>query len=152
MSTPETEETPKAQPAAQPAAPRRKKTGEGRERYLDMVQRERSLLMQQGISRSTEQLLDQAGASAITQEEAEQRSKDTATGDQLRSILPVQAWLPLSIHLIGLDRGILKIAPLFDLTQRQQDSLVSVVRRSGFFVERIEMEVWDRAELIETLR
>lgn len=131
---------------------RRKKTGEGRERYLDMVQRERSMLMQQGISRSTEQLLDQAGALSVSQEEAEQRAKDTATGDQLRSILPVQAWLPLSIHLIGIERGVLKIAPLYDLTQRQQDSLVSVVRRTGFHVDRLEMEIWDRAELIETLR
>lgn len=150
MSTPE--ETDKTEKAAATPVVKRKKTGEGRERYLDMVQRERSMLMQQGISRSTEQLLDQAGATTVTQEEAEQRSKDTAMGDQLRSILPVQAWLPLSIHLIGLDRGVLKIAPLFDLTPRQQDTLISVVRRSGFFVERIEMEVWDRAELIETLR
>ncbi len=134
------------------SAPRHKKTGEGRERYLDMVQRERSLLMQQGIARSTEQLLDQAGAASVSAEESAQRSKDTATGDQLRSILPVQSWLPLSIHLIGIDRGVLKVAPLFDLTQRQQDALVSVVRRTGFFVERMEMEVWDRAELIETLR
>jgi general secretion pathway protein E len=132
--------------------PRQKKTGEGRERYLDMVQRERSMLMQQGISKSTEQLLDQAGALSVTQEEAEQRSKDTATGDQLRSILPVQAWLPLSVHLIGIDRGILKIAPLHELTQRQQDTLVSVIRRTGFRVEKLDMEIWDRAELIETLR
>lgn len=133
-------------------APRQKKTGEGRERYLDMVQRERSMLMQQGISKSTEQLLDQAGALSTTPEEAEQRSKDTATGDQLRSILPVQAWLPLSVHLIGIERGILKIAPLHELTQRQQDTLVSVIRRTGFRVEKLDMEIWDRAELIETLR
>lgn len=146
MSKKDTEE------AVVPLSLRRKKAGEGRERYLDMVQRERSMLMQQGISRSTEQLLDQAGAVALTQEEAVQRSKDTATGDQLRSILPVQSWLPLSIHLIGIERGILKIAPLFELTQRQQDSLISVVRRTGFFVERLETEIWDRAELIDTLR
>ena len=62
------------------SAPRHKKTGEGRERYLDMVQRERSLLMQQGIARSTEQLLDQAGAASVSAEESAQRSKDTATG------------------------------------------------------------------------
>ena len=35
---------------------------EGRERYLDMVQRERNMLLDQGIARSTEQLLDMAGA------------------------------------------------------------------------------------------
>lgn len=130
---------------------RQKRTGEGRERYLDMVQRERAMLMQQGISRSTEQLLDSAGA-VSTQDENEVRTKDMATGDQLRSILPVQAWLPLSIHLIGLERGTLKVAPLHDLTQRQQDALISVVRRTGFRVEKMESEIWDRAELIETLR
>ncbi len=131
---------------------RQRRTGEGRERYLDMVTRERSMLMQQGISKSTEQLLDQAGALNQTQDEAQARAKDTAVGDALRSILPVQAWLPLSIHLIGLERGILKVAPLHELTQRQQDSLISVVRRTGFRVDSIEMEIWDRAELIETLR
>lgn len=145
MSAPETE-------SEKPQVPRRKKTGEGRERYLDMVQRERSMLMQQGISRSTEQLLDQAGAQAQQQEESEQRKKNTATGDQLRSILPVQTWLPLSVHLIGIEGGVLKIAPLHELTQRQQDGLVSVIRRSGFHIDRVEIEVWDRAELIETLR
>jgi len=135
-----------------PAPTRQKKTGEGRERYLDMVTRERSMLMQQGISRSTEQLLDSAGAMRASEEESQARAKDTANGDQLRSILPVQTWLPLSIHIIGLERGILKIAPLHELTQRQQETLISVIRRSGFRIEKLEMEVWDRAELIETLR
>ena len=37
---------------------RKLRTSEGRERYLDMVQRERALLLDQGIARSTEQLLD----------------------------------------------------------------------------------------------
>ncbi|MCB1538441.1 MAG: Flp pilus assembly complex ATPase component TadA [Rhodospirillales bacterium] len=131
---------------------RQRRTGEGRERYLDMVTRERQMLMQQGISRSTEQLLDAAGALNLTQEETQARAKDTATGDQLRSILPVQAWLPLSIHLIGLDRGMLKVAPLHDMNERQKETLVSVVRRTGFRVESLETEIWDRAELIETLR
>jgi len=130
---------------------KRKKTGEGRERYLDMVQRERTMLMQQGISRSTEQLLDQAGALTASSEESE-KAKDTATGDALRSVLPVQTWLPLSVHLIGIERGILKVAPLQELTKRQQDSLISVVRRSGYRVDSLEMEIWDRAELLETLR
>lgn len=130
---------------------------EGRERYLDMVQRERSLLMAQGISRSTEQLLDLAGAytrteSNDTDEDENEGIRETATGDQLRSALPVQAWLPLNIHLISLREGLLKCAPLNELTDRQKDALLSTIQRSGFRAERIEVEIWDRAELLDTLR
>lgn len=125
--------------------------GEGRERYLDMVQRERAMMMDQGIARSTEQLLDMAGAAIISDVEDE-GVKDRATGDQLRAVLPVQSWLPLSIHLIGLRDSVLRIAPLHDLNDRQIDNLLSTANRSGFHAERIEIEVWDRKELIDTLR
>ena len=125
--------------------------GEGRERYLDMVQRERAMMMDQGIARSTEQLLDMAGAAIISDIE-EEGVKDRATGDQLRAVLPVQSWLPLSIHLIGLRDSVLKIAPLHDLNDRQIDNLLSTANRSGFHAERIEIEIWDRKELIDTLR
>lgn len=132
---------------------------EGRERYLDMVQKERSMLLSQGISQSTEQLLDMAGAytpseqtNMINPEDDIDRIKETASGDQLRSVLPVQTWLPLNIHLIGLRDGVLRVAPMSDLLEKQKDSLVSTVRRSGFRVDRLEVEIWDRAELKETLR
>ncbi len=131
---------------------RRQRASEGRERYLDMVQRERSMFFDQGVSRSTEQLLDMAGATGISELEEEQGIRDRATGDQLRSVLPVQAWLPLSIHLIGLREGALRIAPLNDLNQRQIDALMSTANRSGFRVTRVDVELWDRAELLETLR
>ncbi len=131
---------------------RRQRTKEGRERYLDMVQRERAMFLEQGLSRSTEQLLDMAGATASTKSDEETSIKDRATGDQLRSVLPVQSWLPLSIHLIGLRNGVLKIAPLNDLNDRQIDNLHSTAKRCGFHVERVEVEIWDRAELLETLR
>lgn len=130
---------------------RRSRSGEGRERYLDMVQRERALLLDQGIARSTEQLLDMAGAVAASEQEDE-AIKDRATGDQLRAVLPVQAWLPLSIHLIGLRESVLRVAPLHDMNDRQVQNLLSTANRSGFHVERIEIEVWDRKELIDTLR
>lgn len=130
---------------------RRIRSGEGRERYLDMVQRERALLLDQGISRSTEQLLDMAGAVTISEQEDE-AIKDRATGDQLRAVLPVQSWLPLSIHLIGLRDSVLRVAPLHDLNDRQVQSLLSTANRSGFHVDRVEIEVWDRKELIDTLR
>ena len=133
------------------AALRRIRSTEGRERYLDMVQRERALFLDQGISRSTEQLLDMAGAVAPSDVEDE-GVKDRATGDQLRAILPVQAWLPLSIHLIGLRESVLRIAPLHDLNDRQIQTLISTANRSGFHVERVEVEIWDRKELIDTLR
>lgn len=130
---------------------RKMRASEGRERYLDMVKRERSMLMDQGVSRSTEQLLDMAGA--VSGSELEDESvRDRATGDQLRSILPVQSWLPLSIHLIGLREGVLKIAPLNDLNERQIETLKSTATRSGFLVERVDIEVWDRQELMNTLR
>lgn len=130
---------------------KRMRSTEGRERYLDMVQRERALMFDLGIARSTEQLLDMAGA-AVPSEIEEEGVKDRATGDQLRAILPVQSWLPLSIHLIGLRDGVMRIAPLHDMNDRQIDSLISTARRSGFHIERIEIEVWDRKELIDTLR
>lgn len=130
---------------------RRVRSGEGRERYLDMVQRERTLLLDQGIARSTEQLLDMAGAVTVSEQEDE-AIKDRATGDQLRAVLPVQAWLPLSIHLIGLRDSVLRVAPLHDMNDRQIQNLLSTANRSGFHVERVEVEVWDRKELIDTLR
>lgn len=131
---------------------RRLRSSEGRERYLDMVQRERSLMLDQGIARSTEQLLDMAGAVMPSDMQEDEGIKDRASGDQLRAVLPVQSWLPLSIHLIGLRDGVLRIAPLHDPNDRQIDSLISTARRSGFHVERVEIEVWDRKELIDTLR
>jgi general secretion pathway protein E len=127
------------------------RASEGRERYLDMVQRERAMFLEQGVARSTEQLLDMAGAPS--QSDLQQEGvKDRATGDQLRSILPVQIWLPLSIHLVGLRDGVLRIAPLNELNERQIEALMSAAVRSGFKVDRVETEVWDRAELLETLR
>lgn len=127
------------------------RSSEGRERYLDMVQRERALMLEQGIARSTEQLLDMAGA-VLPSDIEEEGIKDRATGDQMRAVLPVQSWLPLSIHLIGLRDGVFRIAPLHDLNDRQIEALLSTARRSGFHVERIEVEMWDRKELIDTLR
>ncbi len=129
----------------------RTRNKEGRERYLDMVQKERALMLEQGVSRSAEQLLDMAGATQSSDLE-EESIKDRATGDQLRAVLPVQAWLPLSIHLIGLKDGILRIAPLYEMNDKQIDSLISTTRRSGFHIEKIEIEVWDRKELTDTLR
>ncbi|NCO02641.1 MAG: Flp pilus assembly complex ATPase component [Alphaproteobacteria bacterium] len=135
------------------ATDRRKiRSKEGRERYLDMVHRERAMLLEYGVSRSTEQLLDMAGAISDDGGDQEEGMRYRATGDQLRTILPVQSWLPLSIHLIGLQEGILKIAPLNDLNERQLESLLSAARRSGFHVDEIVSEMWDRAELLDTLR
>ena len=131
---------------------RKLKSSEGRERYLDMVQRERALMLEHGITRSTEQLLDMAGAIAPSDATEDEVIKDRATGDQLRAVLPVQSWLPLSIHLIGLRNSVLRIAPLHDLNDRQVESLRSTANRSGYHVEKIEVEVWDRKELIDTLR
>ncbi len=128
-----------------------KRGKDGRDRYLDMVQRERSLMLEQGIARSTEQLLDMAGAPQMSDLEDEV-IKDRATGDQLRAVLPVQSWLPLRIHLVALRDAILRVAPLHDLNERQIETLISTARRSGFHVEKVEVEVWDRKELTDTLR
>ncbi len=130
---------------------RKVRAQEGRERYLDMVQRERVMLLDQGVTRSTDQLLDMAGAGGSSELE-EEGVRDRATGDQLRSILPVQSWLPLSIHLIDLREGVLRIAPLHELNDRQIQTLMSTAQRSGLSVERVEVEIWDRAELLDTLR
>ena len=64
----------------------------------------------------------------------------------------MQAWLPLNIHLIGLGGGVLKIAPLNELNTRQLEALISTANRSGLLVEKVEVEVWDRSELLNTLR
>ncbi len=135
----------------QSTARKKVRSGEGRERYLDMVQRERAMLLEQGIPRSTEQLLDMAGA-ILPSEIEEEGIKDRANGDQLRAVLPVQSWLPLSIHLIGLRDSVMRIASLHDLNERQVENLLSTANRSGFHVERIEIEMWDRKELVDTLR
>lgn len=134
---------------------RKLRSQEGRERYLDMVKRERSMLADKGISKSTDQLLDMAGAVALDQSEIDAEVEGIrmrATGDQLRSIIPVQSWLPMNIHLIGLKEGILKIAPLEDLNEKQKENLISTAKRSGLHVETVETELRDRAELIKTLR
>lgn len=133
---------------------RKMKSSEGRERYLDMVQKERPMLMNLGVMRSTEQLLDMAGAPPAVEDETSEKSgvRENATGDQLRSILPVQSWLPLNIHLIGLKDGVLRIAPLNELTSRQTEALISTANRSGLLVTTLETEIWDRAELTQTMR
>ncbi len=131
---------------------RRQRAAESRDRYLDMVQRERSLMLEEGISRSTEQLLDMAGASSAASDLEDEAVKDRATGDQLRAVLPVQSWLPLSVHLIALQDSILRIASLHDLNDRQIETLISTANRSGFHVDSVEIEVWDRKELTDTLR
>lgn len=132
----------------------KKRAAEGRERYLDMVQKERALLMRQGVNRSIEQLLDSAGAASVSEgkTEGDDVKKDKATGDQLRSLVPVQTWLPLNVHMIGLEDGILKIAPLNELNERQKEIFMSTVQRAGLHVTDIQSEVWDRAELLEALR
>ncbi len=130
---------------------KRRQFNDGRERYLDMVQRERALMLEQGVSRSTEQLLDMAGA-AVSSDLDDETIKDRATGDQLRAVLPVQSWLPLSIHLISLRDGVLRIAPLHEMNDKQIETLISIANRSGFHVKSVEIEVWDRKELSDTLR
>jgi type II secretory ATPase GspE/PulE/Tfp pilus assembly ATPase PilB-like protein len=132
---------------------RRMRAAEGRERYLDMVQRERSILQEQGVFRTTDQLMDLAGAEANLANEAEEEGiRENATGDQLRSALPVQSWLSIAVHLISLKDRVLTIAPLNELNERQVDALLSITNRSGFMVDRVEVELWDRAELLATLR
>lgn len=128
---------------------RKSKSNIGRERYLDMVLRERALLGQQGQMRTAEELLSAAGAGRET--DAPDGERDTATGDQLRALLPVQIWMPLSIHLVNLDKGILTVAPLYELTERQLTNLKNTALRIGLKIERIETELWDRSELLKTL-
>ena len=129
---------------------RKNRSAVGRERYLDMVTKERALLAQQGFTRSTEQLLNASGAA--TEGQVKHGERDTATGDQLRAPLPVQAWLPLSIHLVGLEKGVLSIAPLHELNDRQQDILLATARRSGFKIDHVDVQLWDRQELLKTLQ
>jgi len=131
------------------SARRKERARKGRDLYLDMVQRERVVLLEQGVHRTTEQLLEIAGAPSKQEMEGVQ---DNASGDQLRAVLPVHTWLPLSIHLIGLQKGVLHVAPLHDLSESQLEALMSVANRGGLLVDRIEIEIWDRAELLETLR
>ena len=121
----------------------------GRERYLDMVLKERTLFAQQGFARSAEQLLSASGAGSENEVTAGER--DSATGDQLRALLPLQTWLPLSIHLVSLDKGVLTVAPLHELTERQSQNLINAAVRSGFKVSSIETQMWDRADLLKTL-
>lgn len=123
---------------------------EGRDRYLDMVRKEQKQLEQNGVTRSIEQLLMSAGGFSLLADEGERR--ENATGDQLRAVLPSQAWMPLNIHLVGLKGGVLHVAPLYDMTDKQEASVLSSLKRTGFHVTHIEQELWDRVTLLETLR
>lgn len=129
---------------------RKSRSAIGRERYLDMAMKERALFAQQGFTRSAEQILSSAGVT--TEGETTGVDRDSATGDRLRAQLPVQAWLPLSIHLIDLNKGVLTVAPLHELSERQQKNLINIAIRSGFRVTRIESELWDRTDLLRTLQ
>lgn len=122
----------------------------GRERYLDMVLKERALFAQQGFSRSAEQLLSASGAG--TESEVVAGERDSATGDQLRALLPLQTWLPLSIHLVNLEKSMLTVAPLHELTERQSQNLINAAMRTGFKVSSIQTQMWDRADLLKTLQ
>lgn len=130
---------------------RKTRSNIGRERYLDMVLRERALFAQQGHTRSAEQLLSVAGAGTETDVSGSEQ-RESATGDQLRAMLPVQSWMPLSIHLVNLEKGVLTLAPLYELSTRQIQHLKNTAQRIGFKVDSIEVEMWDRAELIGTLQ
>lgn len=129
---------------------RKTRSNISRERYLDMVLRERALFAQQGHTRSAEQLLSAAGVGA--EAEASDGERDSASGDQLRANLPVQTWLPLSIHLVGLEKGVLTLAPLHELSERQIQNLKNTAIRTGYKIDRVEMELWDRSELLRTLQ
>lgn len=123
----------------------------GRERYLDMVMRERALFAQSGSTKSAEQLLSASGAGSEA-EATEGEQRESATGDQLRALMPVQSWMPLQIHLVKLDHGVLTIAPLHEISERQEKNLMDTARRAGFKVEKVESELWDRADLVRTLQ
>lgn len=151
-STSTTTETPAAAPTA--TAPR-KEALDTRNRYLDMVQKERNLFVDLGINRTIEQLLvNAAGVESNPQKDAtgESRMRSNATGDQIRTSVPAQSWTPLSIFFIDLKQGVLRMAALTPLTERQQDNLLNTLRRSGFDVQSVEYQVWDRTELTESLR
>jgi len=129
---------------------RKSKSSVSRERYLDMVIREKALFAQQGVNKTTEQLLVASGV--VTDNEATSGERDSATGDQLRAAIPSQSWQPLNIHLVKLEKGVLTVAPFNDISERQEKLLKSAAVRSGFNVEKIEIELWDRADLLKTLR
>ncbi len=132
--------------------PETAKRGEGRERYLDMVQRERMLMVEKGVKKSLEQLLTAAGGLETNEQQTTETIRSTATGGQLRAVVPGQAWGLVNVHLVGLQEGVLQVAPLYDLNDRQQENLMATVRRSGFRVDSIVLELWDRGELMDTLR
>ncbi len=128
---------------------RKTRSAIGRERYLDMVLKERILFSQHGFTGSAEQLLSASGAGA--EAEVTSGERESATGDQLRSLLPVQTWLPLSIHLVALEKGVLTLAPLHEMNERQTQNLKNSAKRAGFKVDRVNTQLWDRADLLKTL-
>ena len=127
----------------------KKKFSEGRQRYLDMVEKEHDLLIDQGLDLSIEQLLVSAGGFTI---QAGGKKRISATADQLRAAVPSQAWMPHNIHLVELTDGVLHIAPLYEISEQQEENLLSTVQRAGFKVDEIKKQMWDRRELMEALR
>ena len=92
-----------------------------------------------------------SASGAGSENEVTAGERDSATGDQLRALLPLQTWLPLSIHLVSLDKGVMTVAPLHELTERQSQNLINAAVRTGFKVSSIEIQIWDRGDLLKTL-
>lgn len=78
--------------------------------------------------------------------------KKTATGDELRAKIPMDAWLPFHFHLIDLNDGMLTIAPLYDAEESHLRILFKAIEDRGFFVKDIDLEIWDRERLYLTLQ
>ncbi len=78
--------------------------------------------------------------------------RTNASGDELRTRLPIDVWLGFNVHLIGLSKGVLTVAPLYEMSEVFVRKLRHAMLRRGYFMKDIEVELWDRKDLYEELR
>ena len=71
----------------------------------------------------------------------------SASGDELREKTPMEAWLSFSFHLVGLEDGVLKIAPLYDAEENHLRVLTQALDECGFVVKDVDLQIWDREKL-----
>jgi len=121
----------------------------GRERYIDMIKKEEVLFSEQGLEVTEQSLMLAAGVDYNDNLSIE--NINNASGEKLRELVPAQVWLPLEIHFINLESGILNIATLNILNNNQEENLKLAVRHAGFHVEKIKFDLWDRAKILQVL-
>jgi type II secretory ATPase GspE/PulE/Tfp pilus assembly ATPase PilB-like protein len=76
-----------------------------------------------------------------------------ASGDAIRKFIPRNILATLSVHIIGLNKGVLSYASIDVLTPAAEAHLLNAVQSTGIFdVTKVVREAWDRRTVQQMLR